>query len=70
VSLPAVTFAHGEDHPDARLTAEKVREIRALWASNPPAGYRRPSTYSIAAQYGVSHDTIWKIVNGLAWRRA
>jgi DNA-binding FadR family transcriptional regulator len=61
---------HGEDHPEARLTAGKVREIRALWAETPPPGFRKPSTYSLAEQFGVSHVTIWKIVNGRAWRRA
>jgi hypothetical protein len=48
-----------------RLSREKVAEIKLKLMM--PAR-RRQSLRSIAKDYGVSHNTIWQIAHGIAWR--
>jgi hypothetical protein len=52
----------GEHHPNARLTWDAVREIRAEY-SRGDAGCRK-----LAAKYGVGRKTVENIVHNLAWR--
>ena len=62
---PAHRFAakrpRGERHPHAKLTADKVREMRALYAAGVP--------YSeLAARYGITHRTAVTAVQGINWK--
>ncbi len=52
----------GTERWNAKLTDEKVRQIRARWRVGDI------SNRQIAAQYGVSEQTIGRIVNGFAWQ--
>lgn len=52
---------HGEAHRSARLTEEKVREIRALHALG-------RNINSLAREYGVSWEAIKAVVTGKTWR--
>jgi hypothetical protein len=53
---------HGEAHGQARLTAEQVRQIRALHETHPNRqGW-------IAEQFGVHRTTVNLIVTGKTWR--
>jgi hypothetical protein len=64
--MTARNYQRGEMHSSAKLTDDAVREIRT--AGKPCACCGRPaSVYQIAKRYGVSHVTIWKILNNLAW---
>ena len=56
--MPAV---HGENHPAAKLTEEKVRAIRAAIATG-------KSMRDIAVEFGTSASTVAKIHTGLVWR--
>lgn len=63
----------GELHPNARLTWERVAEIRRRYAAHPhPTG--RPghgvpdSTGALAAEFGVAQSTVSRIVLGRAWK--
>lgn len=49
----------GEAHPLARLTEAAVRDIRAR---------PRELLRVLAAEHGVSVDTVWRIRHGLSWR--
>lgn len=51
----------GEDHWDSRFDWETVREIRARNSAG-------ESTRALAAAYGVTQDTIWKITSGRTWK--
>jgi len=53
---------YGEVHPNAKLTEESVRQIRADFAS----GVRKAS---LAREYGVSFMTITRAVRGECWAR-
>lgn len=53
-------FRRGEGHVLAKMTDEKVREIRAL--------YRPGKGYELAKIYGVAASSIMSIVNGKTWR--
>lgn len=60
--------APGEDHHGAKLTAEQVTEIRALYVPNPG---RRPAAISqrvLARRYGVSQQQISVIVTEKGWK--
>lgn len=50
----------GEDNPQSSLTAEAVREIRSRYHSGQSAA-------SIAPDYCVSPNTIWKAATGRTW---
>ena len=54
----ASTFATVEDGC-AKLTADQVAEIRAIGSSM--------KQRDIAAQYGVSQKTIWRVLSGKGW---
>ena len=54
---------HGERHANAKLTADKARVIRALYAAG------GVSQRKIAQLYGVSHQTISELLRGENWRR-
>ena len=53
--------AIGEGNPRAKLTAEKVRELRDRRAQG--ATYRQ-----LAAEFGISDVSAWAAVNGKTWR--
>lgn len=55
------TFAHGQTHGRARLTAAAVREMRRLHAAG--VGYRR-----LARRFGVHRGTVRSAVLRLTWR--
>ncbi len=46
----------------AKLTARRVREIRAAWA-----GRDRPTQQALAKKYGVSRSAISLVVRGVTW---
>lgn len=68
MTTPRTAFRAGEKHPDAKLTDDKVREIRRLYRAAPPFGFPPANAHSLARAFGVSHVTVWKIVNDMAWR--
>lgn len=51
----------GENHPQAKLSADDVKSIRAAWEG------KGGTQGKIAADYGVSRSTISAIVNGQNW---
>lgn len=55
---------HGDQHVAARLTAEKVRRIRALYATG------AVSHRQLGKLFDVSHVTIGDVLEGKTWRRA
>jgi hypothetical protein len=52
--------AAGEGHPRAKLTDDKVRQLRARRADG--ATYRQ-----LAAEFGISDVSAWAAVNGRTW---
>lgn len=52
------TWVHGETTGNAKLTEEKVRQIRKA-----PGTQRK-----VAKEFGVSQTTIWQIKNGNFWK--
>lgn len=55
-------YTRGSEHHAARLDAAKAAEIRLRIAAAPSTPYA-----AIAADFGVSKTTIWRVVNGLSW---
>lgn len=53
---------HGDRHPFAKLSANKVRAIRRQAATG-------ATRKSLAARYGVSVATIGRVVTGVDWKR-
>lgn len=53
---------HGEKRHSAKLTEEKVRQIRIDYAAG---GVTQPG---LAAQYGVRQNTIWSIIHRTRWK--
>jgi hypothetical protein len=51
----------GEDHPDAKLTEEKVREIRKRYAAG-------ETQVTLAAEFDVLQGTVSKIVLRRTWK--
>ena len=56
------TFLPGEAHPNSRLTAGQVREIRSRYAAGGVV------QQELAREYGVTRSYISMIVNGKAWK--
>jgi hypothetical protein len=52
----------GERNHQAKLTDEKVRRMRFLYARD------KTSTYILGPMFGVSPSVAWKIVTGQAWQ--
>jgi hypothetical protein len=52
----------GEKHPLAKLTAEKVLEIRRRYAKGDI------TLYKLAGMYGIANQNVSKIVNHLTWK--
>jgi hypothetical protein len=52
----------GEAHPLAKLTAEKVAEIRRRYAEG------NITLYQLAGIYGIANQNVSKIVNRLTWK--
>ncbi len=59
-ALPSWRAGSGEDHPNAVLTAEKVREIRRRATEG-------ESRKAIAASLGVAYTTVGAIIRREAW---
>jgi len=55
------TWGAGEEHPNSKLTDDKVRQIRDTYSTETIA------QYELANHYGVSSPVIGKIVRGEAW---
>lgn len=55
-----VTRTSGEINGQVKLTAEKVREIRARYAAG-------ANQYDLATEYGVKQPTISNIITGKTW---
>ena len=54
--------SEGETHGNAKLTAEKVRELRRSHAEG-------ATLRALAEKYGVSNVSIYNAVSGKTWRR-
>lgn len=55
--------AIGDKHCNAKLTVEKVRQLRALRSAG--------ATYKVLAkQFGVTFNAVWSAANGKTWRHA
>jgi hypothetical protein len=52
----------GESHPLAKLTADKVLEIRRRYAKGDI------TLYKLAGIYGIANQNVSKIVNHLTWK--
>lgn len=52
----------GEDHPNAKLTEEAVREIRRRYARG------EASLRKLASLYGVSYHTVHSVVYRRSWK--
>lgn len=57
-----VGFKHGEQHPGAKLTEEKVREMRRLYADG------GISARSLGQMFGVQPNAVVQIVKRQRWR--
>jgi predicted transcriptional regulator len=55
-------LSHGEQHSNARLTADEVVELRMKYAAG-------ASQRELAKQYGIRPNVVSKIVTGERWRR-
>lgn len=55
-------WKRGAEHPQARLSADDVREIRRLHTEG--IGYRR-----LGKRFNVHHQTVQAIVTGRSWSR-
>lgn len=53
----------GSNHPRSKLTEAEVLEIRALHAKRKPGR----SAAALGRKYGVSGDTVWRIVHRELW---
>lgn len=51
----------GENHPNARLTEDDVRAIRARAAGG-------ETQRTIAASYGITQSTAWAVIRRTTWR--
>jgi hypothetical protein len=60
VKIKPNPFKKGEDHPNAKLTAEKVREIRYRVANG--EGKR-----AVARLFGISCPNLLAIIQGKTW---
>lgn len=58
----------GEKSPTARLTADAVREIRRRHVPGLQHVHDGGNTMALAAEYGVSRDTILAVVAGRTWK--
>jgi len=52
------------ERSDAKLTQAQVREIRAAYKFRDSG----KNTYTLAAEYGVARNTIWRIVTNKTYR--
>ena len=55
------TVLRGQDHHAARLTDGNVRSIRSRWRDG-------TSPTSLAAEYGVTREAIYRITTGHGWK--
>jgi len=55
-------MAHGSGRPEAKLSDDAVRKIRAASTG------RYGEVAGLAREYGVSATTIWHVLHGSAWR--
>lgn len=53
--------SEGEDHGNAKLTADNVRELRWLYADG-------ATLRQLAEKFGVSNVSIYNAVSGKTWR--
>jgi hypothetical protein len=53
--------SHGEMHGNVKLTADNVRELRALYADG-------ATLRQLADKFGVSNVSIFNAVSGRTWR--
>jgi len=61
---PAGGRLPGSSNPNAKLTEEKVKEIRRLWGANPKWGYQQ----ELARQFDVDDVTINHVVRRYSWK--
>lgn len=61
VVLVGPDLRKGENHPNARMTEEKVRQARQLHAE----GW---STYYVAAAFDIEQKTAYNIVKRISWK--
>jgi len=54
-------FVRGEKHFNAKLTEEKIKEIREIWSTGK---YRQKD---IGIKFGVSQATIDRVIRGVCW---
>jgi hypothetical protein len=55
-------FPSGSEHPDAKLTGEMVRQIRALYKRSKRNGVQ------LAERFGVDSCTVYAVINRQTWR--
>lgn len=54
-------YRAGESHPNAKLKADDVREIRRLYAMTDI------TQAALSERYGIARSQIWRIVNNYCW---
>jgi hypothetical protein len=55
-------YSHGEQHRDAKVTADQVREIRRRYAAG------GVSQTALGREFGLSQHSIWQIVRNVTWK--
>ena len=53
----------GEAHPDAVMTAERVRIMRRKWRTN------MVTQRELAVEFGISQASVNKILNRVTWKQ-
>lgn len=61
---PGHAFKGGAGNVNARLTDEQVAELRRRWMADPV------DQRALAAAFGVSQSTVWRLVNGIVRQEA
>lgn len=56
------TVRRGEQHHAAKMNRQMAEAIRERYAAG------GISQQSLASEYGVNQNTVWKIVNGITWK--
>ena len=58
----------GERNPNAKITADIVREIRRRWVPGKPGYGPQPnSTRTLAKEFGLDPSTVYQVAVGKRW---
>lgn len=63
-----MAYERGEARHCAKLTEDKVREIRALYEVRGDNGRRLETCHTLAPRFGVTHVAIHHIISRKSWK--